>query len=120
MNGSSGVDWTFKVEDPPDNSVDEPPLLNEIAQLYPIEVRYHIAFLETDLGDVEIGNAQRAMEIFRSACKFISKPVCRYMTMHLGLGLDSTEGLSWERSLEGLAELVDYGKSLVGHGGWSS
>jgi sugar phosphate isomerase/epimerase len=112
VNGFSGVDWTFKVEDLPGNPIDESRLLKRIAQLHPLEVRYHLAFNETDLGDVEVGNAQRAMEIFRGACKLISRLDGRYMTMHLGLGLDSTEGLSWERTLEALADLVNFGKSL--------
>jgi sugar phosphate isomerase/epimerase len=112
MNGFSGVDWTLKVEDLPRSTADESPLLRQIAQLHPLEVRYHLAFNGTDLGDSEIGNAHRAMEIFRSACKLVSRLGGRYMTVHLGLGLDSTKGLSWERSLAALAALVDYGKEL--------
>lgn len=111
-NGFAGVDWTLRPEDLPGNPFDESRLLRKIAQLVPLEVRYHLAFPAIDLGDADIGKAQGAMQIFRRACELISRLDGRFMTMHLGLGLDSTEGLSWERSLVALADLVDCGKSL--------
>ncbi len=111
-NGFSGVDWTFKIEDLPQGPWDESRLLKKIEQLHPLEIRYHCAFKEVDLGDVRLDRAQRAMESFRAACRLAAKLDGRYMTIHVGLGLDSTAGLSWERSLEALADLVSYGKSL--------
>jgi sugar phosphate isomerase/epimerase len=111
-NGFSGVDWTLKVEDLPENPLDESRLLRKIARLHPLEVRYHLAFAAVDLGDAESDQAECAMEIFRRACALVSRLDGRYMTIHLGLGLDSTEGLSWERTLGALTDLVRYGKSL--------
>ena len=111
-NGFAGVDWTLKVEDLPENPLDESRLLRKIAQLHPLEVRYHLAFEAVDLGDVENRRAEYAMEVFRHACTLLSRLDGRYMTIHLGLGRDSTVGLSWERTLAALADLVSYGKSL--------
>lgn len=111
-NGFVGVDWTLKVEDLPQNPLDESRLFRNIASLHPLEVRYHLAFEAVDLGDDQSEDAARAMSIFRDACALISRLNGRYMTIHLGLGRDSTVGLSWDRTLAALAELVDYGKSL--------
>lgn len=111
-NGFSGVDWTFKIEDIPRTPLDETRLLKKISQLQPLEVRYHCAFNGIDLGDVQSHSAQRAMLTFQRACRLVSRMDGRYMTIHVGLGRDSTQGLSWERSLEALADLVNYGKRL--------
>jgi sugar phosphate isomerase/epimerase len=111
-NGFSGVDWTFKVADLPRTPLEETRLLKKIGRLHPLEVRYHCAFSGIDLGDVHSQMAQRAMELFQRVCCLVAKLDGRYMTIHVGLGRDSTEGLSWERSLEALADLVNYGKSL--------
>jgi sugar phosphate isomerase/epimerase len=111
-NGFSGVDWTFKVEDLPRTPWDETRLLKKIARLRPLEVRYHCAFKGIDLGDVRSEEAERAMKIFRDVCRLVGKLDGRYVTIHVGLGRDSTKGLSWERSLTALADLVNYGKSL--------
>lgn len=110
--GFAGVDWTLKVEDLPRTPLEESRLRRKIAQLHPLEVRYHLAFAAVDLGDVESSRADYAMEVFRLACTVLSRLEARYMTIHLGLGRDSTVGLSWERTLTALADLVSYGKSL--------
>jgi sugar phosphate isomerase/epimerase len=111
-NGFSGVDWTFKIEDLPRTPWDESRLLKRIAGLHPLEIRYHCAFKGIDLGDVTSAKAERAMEIFQDVCRLVAKLDGRFVTIHNGLGLDSTAGLSWERSLEALADLVKFGKSL--------
>jgi sugar phosphate isomerase/epimerase len=111
-NGFAGVDWTLKVEDLPVNPLDESRLLKKIVHLHPLEVRYHLAFQAVDLGDAESARAGCAMGVFRRACVLVSRLNGRYITIHLGLGRDSTVGLSWERTLGALADLVAYGKSL--------
>jgi sugar phosphate isomerase/epimerase len=108
----SGVDWTFKLKDLPTNDVDELRLIKSISRLHPIEVRYHCAFDGIDLGDADPGKADAAAEIFRLACRLISKLDGRFMTVHVGLGRDSSLDLSWERSLQALADLVRYADGL--------
>ena len=100
-NGFAGVDWTLKVEDLPENPLDESRLLRNIAYLHPLEVRYHLAFAAVDLGDAESDRAECAMDVFRRACALVSRLNGRYMTIHLGLGRESTVGLSWERTDRG-------------------
>ena len=111
-NGFSGVDWTFKTDDLPQGIWEETRLLKRIGRLHPLEIRYHCAFNGIDLGDIRLDRAERAMEIFQRACRLVAKLDGRYMTIHVGLGRDSTVGLSWERSLVALAELVSYGRGL--------
>ncbi|MCK8601811.1 sugar phosphate isomerase/epimerase family protein [Desulfoferrobacter suflitae] len=109
-NGFHGVDWTFELADLPTNDVDETKLLKRICRLHPLEVRYHCAFQGVDLGDCDVERARQAMDIFRKVCRLVAKLDGKFMTVHLGLGLDSSNGLSWERSVGALADLVSFGQ----------
>ncbi|MDR3555159.1 MAG: TIM barrel protein [Syntrophobacteraceae bacterium] len=111
-NGFSGVDWTFKVEDLPRSQAEESRLLEKISMLNGLEIRYHCAFNGVDAGDEDDRKADEAMEIFQKVCRVVSRLEGTYMTIHLGLGRKSPEGLSWERTVSSLAELVAYAKSL--------
>jgi len=106
--GFSGIDWTFKVEDLPRNAFEEARILHKISRLQPLEVRYHCAFAHTDLGDADGAKALAAMEVFRQACRLVSRLDGKFITIHVGLGRDSTEGLLWERTLESLTALVQF------------
>lgn len=112
QNGFSGVDWTFKLEDLPRSEAEEFRLLKDISILNGLEVRYHCAFKGTDVGDEDERKADAAIEIFRKVCRVVSRLEGAYMTVHLGLGRKSPEGLSWERTVRALADLVGYAKSL--------
>ncbi|MGA2223981.1 MAG: TIM barrel protein, partial [Syntrophobacteraceae bacterium] len=107
--GFSGVDWTFTLEDLPRNEIEEWRLLGDISQLKGLEVRYHCAFKGIDLGVEDDREAEAAMEIFQKVCRIVSRLDGRFMTVHLGLGRKSPEGLSWERTISALADLVAYG-----------
>lgn len=111
-SGFSGVDWSFNLGQLPGSALEEVRLGKKIARLQPLEVRYHCAFNGLDLGDANAHRADKAMEIFRRACRLVRKLDGRYMTIHLGLGRETAEGLSWERSLERLADLAGYGRNL--------
>lgn len=112
QHGFSGIDWTFKLEDLPKNEIEESRILRNISSLRDFEIRYHCAFNGTDLGDEDDRKADLAMEVFRKAARLISKLEGRFMTVHLGLGRKSPEGLSWEHTLSALSELVDYAEGL--------
>jgi len=111
-HGFSGVDWTFKLEDIPQNPLEESRLIRRISRLYPLEVRYHCAFKGLDLGDEHADGADAAMETFRHVCRIASRLDGKFMTVHMGLGRTCMGGLSWERTVSALAELVDYAKNL--------
>lgn len=105
-HGFSGIDWTFKPEDFSENGAAESLLLRQIACLHPLEVRYHCAFNGVDIGDADTAKADAAMELYRRVCGTVAKLNGRFMTIHMGLGRDSSDELCWDRSVEALAELV--------------
>jgi sugar phosphate isomerase/epimerase len=105
-HGFAGVDWTFTMETLPRTPREESSLFDTIARLHPLEVRYHCALSRVDLGDLDAGEAEKALKILRSVCRLVSKLGGQFLTIHVGLGLDSTNGLSWERTLDRLAVLV--------------
>jgi sugar phosphate isomerase/epimerase len=112
QNGFTGVDWTFTVEDLPRNQAEEAGLLRKISLLKGLEVRYHCAFKGVDAGDEDDRKADAAMEIFQKVCRVVSRLEGAHMTVHLGLGRKSPEGLSWEKTVSSLSDLVSYAKSL--------
>ena len=110
--GFSGVDWTFTVDDFQNGSSDLTGLKAKIRGMEPLEVRFHCAFKEMDLGDDDPGKARAAMELFRRVCRLVSDLEGRFITVHMGLGRSSMEGLSWEPTLAALSDLVSYAESL--------
>jgi sugar phosphate isomerase/epimerase len=112
LHGFTGVDWTFKVEDLPQNQIEESRLLRDISALKGIEVRYHCAFRDLDLGDEDDSRADEAMKVFKRVSRIVSRLDGRFMTVHLGLGRKSPEGLSWDRTINSLAELVSYADGM--------
>jgi sugar phosphate isomerase/epimerase len=105
-HGFAGVDWTFTMERLPRTPREESSLVETISKLHPLEVRYHCALNRIDLGDLEMERAEKALEILRRVCRLVSKVGGKFLTIHVGLGLDSTNGLSWERTVDRLALLV--------------
>ena len=111
-NGFEGIDWSFHIKSLPKSPAEETALFKSISSLYPLEVRYHCAFPKTDMGDDDREKAAAAEDIFRSVCRLVSKLGGGFITMHIGLGRHSTNHLSWERSLERVADLVQFANGL--------
>lgn len=107
-HGFGGVDWSIRTANLPMSQEDEARLKEKVALLAPLEVRYHLALEETDLGDSDRKKADRALKTLLRVCRAIADLGGRFVTIHVGLGLDSTVDLSWERTIERL-------KYLVGH-----
>ena len=105
-HGFSGADWTFTMETLPRTPREASSLVDTIAELHPLEVRYHCALSRVDLGDLDADKAKTALKVLRGVCRLVSKLGGQFLTIHVGLGLDSTNGLSWERTLDRLAFLV--------------
>ena len=110
--GFDGVDWNFTREELPRRPQEESSLVQTISSLSPLEVRYHCGFWKTDLGDVDPDKAKEAMNVFRYVCRLVSKLGGRFLTIHVGLGRNSTTRLSWNRTVEGLASLVQFASGL--------
>lgn len=110
--GFSGIDWTFSLEDLPRNGFEEARLLRRICSFRDFEIRYHCAFKGADLGDESEAAADAALRAHLAACRIIHAAGGRFMTIHLGLGRNGMEGLSWERSLRRLNELMQFGQEM--------
>lgn len=108
-NGFMGVDWSFDLDRLPKTPLEESRWAREQAALAPFEVRYHCPFYQIDLGHDDPVMAARAEAVFRRIIRLISKVGGRYFSIHIGLGHDSTEPLSWETTLNNLRRLVQFG-----------
>jgi sugar phosphate isomerase/epimerase len=112
--GFSGVEWDFDRD--PDNMPRsfsaQAEFARTIRSLSPLEVRFHCGCSDTDLGDSDEAAANRAMDVLKAACRLVSKAAGRYMTVHVGLGRDSTMNLSWNRTLVELGDLTRYANNL--------
>lgn len=102
-----GVDWTFSPENMPRDRSEEFRFISGIHKLKPLQVRYHCYFNDSGLGDHDILRQEAAMKTFHSALRLVSKVQGRSMTVHIGLGRDSSEDLSWLNVIDSLRHLVN-------------
>jgi len=108
-NGFDGIDWSFDLNRLPETPLQESRWAKEQAGLAPFEVRYHCPFYQIDLGHDDPPLAAKADAVFRRIIRLVSKVGGRYLTIHIGLGHDSTEPLSWKTTLDNLRGLVQFG-----------
>jgi sugar phosphate isomerase/epimerase len=82
-------------------------------KLAPLEVRYHCPFKRIDIGSDDPEQATKAGDIFQRITRLVSKAGGKFLTIHIGLGHNSTEPLSWDTTINNLKSLVQFG---VTHG----
>lgn len=111
-HGFSGVDWSFDMDSVPILPAQESSWVRDVNSLSPLEVRYHCPFYRIDLGHDNREESQRADALFRGIVRLVAKARGRYLTIHIGLGRDTTEPLSWDVTIENLSRLVQYGAGL--------
>jgi Xylose isomerase-like TIM barrel len=104
--GFDGIEWTLSPEDLPRNLLDEKRFVNSMSRLAPLEIRYHLFFPGHELGHIDVERARSAKHLFYNALALISKVPGRYATVHVGLGRDSMEGISWELTIAGLRDVA--------------
>ncbi len=105
----SGVDWSFDLNTLPETPSEESRWVKELSVLQDLEIRYHCPFYQIDLGHSDPEEAEKARTIFRHIIRLVSKAGGEYLTVHIGLGHDSTEPLSWDATIENLKGLVQFG-----------
>jgi sugar phosphate isomerase/epimerase len=108
-HGFSGVDWSFELESLPKTPVEASKWCDHLSILAPLEVRFHCPFSQVDLGENDPSQAGAAEALFRRIIHLVSRAEGKVLTVHIGLGRDSTEPLSWDSTLHNLARLVQYG-----------
>lgn len=108
-NGFAGIEWSFHLDEIPETPSDQSKWVAEQTVLAPMEVRYHCPFYQTDLGHDDPAEAKIAENLFQNIIRLVSKVGGRYMTIHIGLGRDTTEPLSWDATIDNLRRLVQFG-----------
>lgn len=108
-HGFSGIEWSFDLPAIPRTPAEQSAWVQHVAALQPFEVRFHCPFYHVDLGHDDPDEAKAADDLFRHIIRLVTKAAGTYLTLHVGLGLDSTESLSWERTINNLRRLVQYG-----------
>jgi sugar phosphate isomerase/epimerase len=111
-HGFQGIDWTFTLENLPRTPGEESSLVQSVSHLQPLEVRYHCALEKTDLGDENMEARRDALRVFRHVCRLVSKLGGRYLTIHVGLGRNSTSRISWDSTIETMAAVVRFANRL--------
>ncbi len=107
-NGFDGVDWSFEIKDLPQTPRQESDWVNRIADLAPLEIRYHCPFEKVDLGHHDLEEVKAADALFRRIIRLVSKAGAEYLSIHVGLGHDTTKILSWDATIDNLRNLVQY------------
>jgi len=108
-HGFTGIDWSFDLDTLPETPSEESRWVKDLSVLQDFEIRYHCPFYQIDLGHNDPEDAKKARTIFRHIIRLVSKAGGEYLTVHIGLGHDSTEPLSWDATIESLKELVQFG-----------
>lgn len=108
-HGFSGIDWSLDMDALPKGPAEESRWAKGISALAPLEVRYHCPFYRMDLGHDDPEKAKEAGDLFRRIIRMVSGLEGRYLSIHIGLGRNSTEPLSWDLTIANLRSLVQYG-----------
>lgn len=107
--GFDGIDWSFEMDTHPSTPYDESKWVKEMEILEPLEVRYHCPFHKIDIGHTAPEKAKLAVLTFQKIIRLIAKRGGGYLSIHVGLGRDSTIPLSWDTTIDNLKNLVQYG-----------
>ncbi|MEW5722180.1 MAG: TIM barrel protein [Thermodesulfobacteriota bacterium] len=111
-HGFGGIEWSITPENRPQNGSDRKDLEKALAGLFPLEVRFHAALPRTDPGHADPETARQAMTVFQEVCRLAAGLGGRYLTIHLGLGRNSTNNLSWDRTIGALEDLAGFSAGL--------
>ncbi len=100
-HGIEGIEWSLDPFDPKELSM-------VVRALKDFEVRFHARFFGVDLA-YDDQRCEASMKVFRSATDLAASSGRSYLTIHIGLGHSSMDSLSWQKAMENLAVLADYG-----------
>ncbi len=111
--GFYGVDWTFTPDDLPSSDVEERELMKNLLSLRPLEIRYHLFFVENEIGRKDFTQGTMERGPFFRACRVISHLGGKYVTVHVGLDRrQSANEISWQKTISSLKNLVDFARNL--------
>ena len=111
-HGFDGVEWSFTPENLPQTQYQEEKLVDEVQSLFPLDVRFHAAVKRVGLGLADETQSRDGLEFMKKLCRLTALCGGRFMTIHLGLGRDSTMEHSWDGAMNRLTELTEYAGEL--------
>ncbi|MGD9212855.1 MAG: TIM barrel protein, partial [Desulfobacteraceae bacterium] len=104
-----GIDWSFDLTRLPSTPSEASVWLKNFQKLSHLKIRYHCPFNKVDIGHRDVDLAERAVKIFQRVIRLVAKAQGRYVTLHIGLGHDTTHFFSWDTTVINLTRLVRYG-----------
>jgi sugar phosphate isomerase/epimerase len=108
-NRFEGIDWSFDLEHLPRGPAEDSRWVNLLSVLEPLEIRFHCPFMKVDIGHEDSGKGKKAVGIFQRIIQLVSKAGGKYLTLHVGLGHNTTRVLSWSDTIRNLQKMVRYG-----------
>ena len=108
-NGFTGIDWNIEIDSMPDTPAAETRWIHRLAKLSPLEMRYHCPFKKIDIGHENPEHVKAALALFHRIIRLIAKADGKCLTIHVGLGHDTTRILSWNATIDNLRQLVQRG-----------
>jgi sugar phosphate isomerase/epimerase len=108
-HGFGGIDWSMDDSRLPATPLEESAWAGMQKTFSPLEIRYHCPFSRVDIGHEDKDIRGKSMALFKRIIRLVSKAGGKYLTIHVGLGHDTTKILSWESTIENLRDLVHFG-----------
>jgi len=108
-HGFDGIDWSFDLDHLPKGPAEYSRLANFLSALEPLELRFHCPFMKVDIGHEDLSDGKMAVRTFQRIIQLVSKINGKYLTLHIGLGHDTTKILSWNDTIDNLRQIVHYG-----------
>lgn len=104
-----GIDWSFDLDHLPRGPAEYSRLAKFLSVLEPLELRFHCPFMKVDIGHENSSDGKMAVRTFQRIIQLVSKTGGKYLTLHVGLGHNTTKILSWNDTIENLRQIVHYG-----------
>jgi len=108
-HGFDGIDWSFDLDHLPRGPAEESRWAKFMSALEPLELRFHCPFMKVDIGHENSCAGKMALGIFQRIVRLVSKTGGKYLTLHVGLGHNTTKILSWNGTIDNLRQIVHYG-----------
>lgn len=107
-HGFEGIDWSFDLTHLPPSPAKDSRWVSALASFAPLELRFHCPFVAVDMGHEKATARKRAVAIFQRMIHLVAEAGATYLTLHIGLGHDTTRILSWKASIDNLRQVVRY------------
>lgn len=110
-NGYSALDWSFDSEGLSLLEKDGKAFKTLLEGDDGLEVRYHCFLESIELAHIDSHAAEESLRILKFCVDRVREFGGGYVTVHIGLWAEFDGEISWDRAVENLSRLVDYGNA---------